>query len=340
MSRFQLRPDGTTPGLLDPSKHVNYVTGMVLGVDDFFQEFAYLTGRNANLARRLHGYGTVSGLRVLQENVDPKGPRVVVRTGQAYTPRGQLVRVPRDQCAYLADWLNDPAHKSLLPPQLGTPAVPRITLHVVLGYRDFPTDAVPIPGEPCRGEDQVLQSSRLADDFALELRVAPPDQTEALSIRDFIGWLDKLKVGGPSIAPNLFEDAIRNAAVKPPAPTDKGFMLLAGASDPTTVSVLEADFPKYLRAALRVYVTDLRPIWLATNTATDPDRPDDEAVLLGHVDLPVKSDPVKGFTIPPPANVIDLNDPNQIKIDEEDRPVLLGSRMLQELQFATFTRKP
>ena len=29
----------------DPSKHVNFTLGMVLGVDDFTQEFAYLSGR-------------------------------------------------------------------------------------------------------------------------------------------------------------------------------------------------------------------------------------------------------------------------------------------------------
>ena len=35
-------PDAVAP---DPSKHVNYTFGMLLGVDDFKQEFAYLAGR-------------------------------------------------------------------------------------------------------------------------------------------------------------------------------------------------------------------------------------------------------------------------------------------------------
>ena len=30
----------------DPSQHVNFAKGMVLGVDDFSQEFAYLAGRD------------------------------------------------------------------------------------------------------------------------------------------------------------------------------------------------------------------------------------------------------------------------------------------------------
>ena len=36
-------PDAIAP---DPSKHVNYTFGMLLGVDDFKQEFAYLIGRD------------------------------------------------------------------------------------------------------------------------------------------------------------------------------------------------------------------------------------------------------------------------------------------------------
>jgi hypothetical protein len=48
----------------DRAKHVNYTLGMVLGVADFNQEFAYLDGRGEWLARDLIGYGTVCGLKV------------------------------------------------------------------------------------------------------------------------------------------------------------------------------------------------------------------------------------------------------------------------------------
>ena len=49
---------------IDVSKHVNFTLGMVLGVDDFDQEFAYLSARDRWLARDLHGYGTTCGLAV------------------------------------------------------------------------------------------------------------------------------------------------------------------------------------------------------------------------------------------------------------------------------------
>src|SRR3972149_6112981 len=89
----------------DLTKHVNYTLGMVLGVDDFTQEFAYLSGRDQWLARDLIGYGTVCGLRVTVEDGGERGPRVLVEPGVPLSPLGQLIRVQPAQCAYLNDWL-------------------------------------------------------------------------------------------------------------------------------------------------------------------------------------------------------------------------------------------
>src|SRR5215208_6834863 len=89
---------------LDQSKHVKYTLGMVLGVDDFDQEFAYLSGRDRWLARDLSGYGTIWGLDITIE-VEDRGPRINVSPGVAVTPCGQLVCVSPAQCAYVNDWL-------------------------------------------------------------------------------------------------------------------------------------------------------------------------------------------------------------------------------------------
>src|SRR5258707_8012097 len=107
MSCFCASPDSLTSGTPDPTKHVNYVQGMILGVDDFNQEFAYLSERDQWLARDLIGYGTVTGLAVTVEDSD-KGKRVAVSTGVAISPRGKLIRVTPRQCAVLNDWLNLP----------------------------------------------------------------------------------------------------------------------------------------------------------------------------------------------------------------------------------------
>src|SRR2546430_1794109 len=102
----------------DLTKHVNYALGMVLGVDDFTQEFAYLSGRDQWLTRDLIGYGTACGLRVTSET-DSTGPQIVVEPGVAVNPRGQMIRVTQPQCAYLNDWLA--SHKQDLTYRLGSP---------------------------------------------------------------------------------------------------------------------------------------------------------------------------------------------------------------------------
>ena len=66
----------------DPAKHVRYSAGMVLGVSDFVQEFAWHNNRHDWLARDLAGYGVVSGLEVRAESGE-----VVVQPGSAVTPR-------------------------------------------------------------------------------------------------------------------------------------------------------------------------------------------------------------------------------------------------------------
>ena len=86
MSCFSTNTTGNTGTEPDPTKHVNYNLGMVLGVDDFTQEFAYLSGRDQWMARDLIGYGTVRGLKIAVDS-DAKGPRVVVEPASKREPR-------------------------------------------------------------------------------------------------------------------------------------------------------------------------------------------------------------------------------------------------------------
>ena len=65
---------------VDTGKRVNYVKGMLLGVDDFVQEQAWGMARRHELAREVLGYGTVRGLAV---SIDPGVPQVRVSPGMA-----------------------------------------------------------------------------------------------------------------------------------------------------------------------------------------------------------------------------------------------------------------
>lgn len=335
MSTFKT-PVATMPAAApDPTKHVNYNLGMVLGVDDLNQEFAYLAGRDQWMARDLIGYGTVSGLRVLTEN-DVKGPRVVVEPGVAVSPRGQLIRVPTAQCAYLNDWLKLDETKSQLLTRVGSPPS-TLRSYVVLCYRECPADDVPIPGEPCRSEDDVMAPSRWVDDFRLELMFDPPGQREEDAVRDFVAWLSQVTVTDTSASTPLkdFLDTLRGAAHILASPPLSGSDPLADymfGSPPTSLVIHRADLCEYLSAASRLWVTELRPRWrpdfLAEAHGCSSSRPTsngsvEESLLLAGVDVPV--------VVPGGSTEWQVEDPNLIRVDERRRPVVVHLRMLQEM---------
>lgn len=331
MSCFSSKVTTATVAETDPTKHVNYNLGMVLGVDDFTQEFAYLSGRDQWMARDLIGYGTVRGLRVGIEN-DDKGPRVVVEPGVAVSPRGQMICVPSAQCAYLRDSLEARAEE--LGKHLGSPPLSSVQLYVVLCYRDCPTDNVPIAGEPCRSEDELMAPSRLVDDFCLELRFDKPNQREEEAIRDFVKWLKQIVVtpAGPSTSLEQFLDAIRAAAQQwfssPPAspPTSPPGDFMFG-SPPASLHINSADMCEYMRAAFRLWVTELRPKWIArwhgcaaTHFDVD-DQTEEDCVLLAELTVPVVAVSPGNWTVA---------DSPPVAVDEEHRPIVVHLRMLQE----------
>ena len=174
----------------DPRKHVNYTQGMVLGVDDLVQDFAYHRHQRQWLARDAIGYGTLSGLQVAAEDVPGKGLQITVTPGTALSPRGHLLRVAPKQCAAINAWLALEETKSALA-ELAVPGTPRV--HVALCFRDCAVDPLPVPGEPCRCEDQTTAASRTLDDFELKLRLDPPPrQREEETLREFVKWLRRV----------------------------------------------------------------------------------------------------------------------------------------------------
>jgi competence ComEA-like helix-hairpin-helix protein len=311
MSGFQNQTTSPATTAPDPHKHVKYSLGMVLGVDDFDQEFAYLSNRDQWLARDTIGYGTVCGLKVSIET-DERGPRVSVEPGVALNPRGQLLRVTPAQCAYLNDWLD--AHREDLIRELGSPPADQVTLYVVLCYRECPTEPVPIPGEPCRDETEATVNSRLEDDFKLELHFSPPDQTEEAAVRDFVEWMSHIEIsdGATSLSMEDFLAAIRDSAQlgSPPSPPSD-FMY---GSPPYGIVINNADACEYLRAAMRLWVTELRPLW--RGAACDGSTPDEECVLLAQLDAPL----VDGL----------VSSVDSVIINEEQRPYMVHLQMLQE----------
>jgi len=329
MSCFSTVTAVTANGESDLTKHVNYTAGMILGVDDFTQEFAYLSGRDRWLARDALGYGTISGLSVRIETDAEKGLRVMIQPGVAVSPRGQFVCVGSAQCAYLNQWLAAADAKDLnkaigseagSPPLSSPPVGDELTLFVTLCYRDCLTDNVPIPGEPCRNEDELTAASRVKDDFSLELRFEPPKQAEEDAVRRYVEWLKQITVTetGASTPIDDFIRAIRDEwLAAPPSPPMT--------SPPVLLQIRADDFCDYLRAAFRLWATELRNVLSERKTGcavemTGADKIED-CVLLAELRVPLES----------LASGWKVSDTKEIQVIEENRPFLLHLRMLQEL---------
>jgi hypothetical protein len=175
-----------------------------------------------------------------------------------------------------------------------------------------------------------MAPSRLVDDFSLELRTAPPDQSEEDVLRQFAAWVRGLTFGaGPGTSPEDFEalmgDEIQVVIPSPPGP---GVTLTFGAPL-TGLTLDETQTPEYYSAAFRVWIELLRPKVHAVcacsggccgGSAEDMPKPD-ECLLLGRLTIPV---------VQSSGNWI-VDDLGTIGIDESQRPMLLHLRMLQEV---------
>lgn len=309
----------------DPSKHVNFTLGMVLGVDDFTQEFAYLSARDKWIVRDLIGYGVVSGLRVTIDDPAADNPRVMVEPGVAVTPSGQLMCIAPTQCAQLLDWVRanrDDVERGLSPPPED------VRLAVVACYRACPTDNVPIPGEPCRTEEELMAPSRLQDSFLLELRLDAPAQPEEDATRDFVTWLRSVPVvEGAAGSLEDFVADLREAAEEASPPSSPPDFLYG--SPPPSLAIPRGRADEFLRTAFELWTTELRPRWRTSIPGCDcgcgpPEAvhgQDADCVLLGEVSVGLVYDlegQVHLASSPPPA------------VDTSLRPTILPVRLLQE----------
>lgn len=322
---------------LNPLKHVKYTKGMVLGVEDFDQDFIYGHAHWRWVNADVLGFGTVSGLKVTRET-GTEGPRVRVSKGVALNEKGEMICVPEDQCADLNKWLAVPENKAKVESYIdsaGSPPGDSVKLHVVLCFEACETDRVPIPGEPCRSEETAFAASRIADRFRLELRLEPPAHTEEAALRDFVQWLAQTitTTSSPSsVTEEEFLDAIEQALApaSPPLSPPDSFL----GSPPVSMEINQHDLGRYLRAAFRLWVTTLRPRWHAAGClkvgsccggeVVIPPQPDD-CLLLATLNVPLTVDR-------------EVSDADSITIDEEQRPFLLHLRFLQEWSFHSLGR--
>jgi hypothetical protein len=143
--------DDCGPGL----QRVNFVPGMLLGVDDFRAEQDYARHRLNRRNRLLHGMGIVSGLGVTVDR-DAGGSRAVISPGFAFDPAGNEIFV--DESLLLA-----------LPTQGNT-------LLLLLAYAERPCRSVPTVGSgslDASSDTPTAQPTRMTETYSAVLAPAP-----------------------------------------------------------------------------------------------------------------------------------------------------------------------
>jgi hypothetical protein len=323
---------------IDPAKRVKYNLGLVLGVDEFEQEQFFFQEQDQQHHLGLHGYGTVCGLRLWNDGLE-----VSVSDGMAVNPQGKVIRVPREQCANLGDWLDAGDHRAQLERCYGSTPGP-VSLYVHLCYRECEADTVPLPGAPCRTEEDALAASRIIETFDLQLSPHPPRADEEEAVRAFGALLRDIEVVEVSAPLAPMTDVIAEVEARvrallgrltpggwPPHPCEELQSPLespltsplesplesplSSPLDGSPLTVAREDAAEVLRAAFRVWTTEVRPALLGGQGCADC-SPDESCVLLGELRFEIRAD----GTI----------DPATLEVAQDERPILLHSRLLQE----------
>ena len=323
-SAFTPAPDAA----LDPLQRVNYTFGMVLGVDDFRQEHAYLAARDERALRETIGYGVITGLGVAAPKPASasEGQQVRVAPGLALMPDGRLVGIAAEQCANLQTWLDAELARD---PTTATKTV----VYVLLRFAENSGSPVPIPGEPCRDESELSADARIVDGFALDFSWAPPDASEDLALRAVVAWIRGIKVRTTVPATQTLlsfqadverglKEAITTAwgdphaptpampaSATPPLPTPSKVSLPA---PPVQLQIPRAEVAAYYAAAFEVWTRLLRAGFMAHHGPVPvAEALAERALLLASIDAKAGGDGTRGVRM-------------------LGRPQLLHLRLLQE----------
>jgi hypothetical protein len=292
-------------------KRVNYAYGLVLGVGEFRTEQSYFLEKHRRHARSLHGYGTVAGLAVGVRDTAADGPEIRVSPGLAIDPHGREICVPEAQCAPLDGWLLQRAQAGELSPPLDASPPGRVRAYVTLCYRECETDKVPIPVGPCHSLDKSSVASRIQDAFELRIVETPPAQVEEEALRRLAAVMARVSVApGGMTTPDALVAEIRALAPEASPPDEPGSMPPDFLLDPQHAAAI-------VRAALRVFVTEVRPMLVPEGGGCLNGPRDATCLLLAQLD----------FDVEEAAGVPRVSGP--VQITEDERPLLLPTRALQ-----------
>lgn len=293
---------------LDPNKRVNYVHGLVLGVDEFKQQEFYLLEKDRLHNRTLHGYGTVCGLNVSQSEVST-GREIRITPGLAINACGQTIQVPHTQCAIMEEWLA--SHSEEIIESLGSPASGPLDLYLMLCYRECKTDLVPIPSGPCQSMEDTTAASRIADDFSLSFQLSEPPEYH---LQSPVTALKDLLLSIPIEADGAMTLEALQERVRLLNPDYEG----ASSSPPDADAIAPENLEAFFKEALLVWVTEVKPCLMSCAESLPGDATKN-CVFLGQLTMDVSIS----------EGIVQLE--SEVTIDESKRQFILATQDLQNL---------
>jgi hypothetical protein len=158
---------------------VSYRPGMLLDASDFSDEQNYHRQRLAEVLARLHGSGTVAGLRVeankkgdpLPDGTAVDEDRILVQPGFAVDRLGRLLEVPSARCLRLDNWFAAvaTAGPAVLRPLTVGAGERWLVGDVFLRYLECPQGLRPSFPEAGQDATDAVVAARLKDGFELVL---------------------------------------------------------------------------------------------------------------------------------------------------------------------------
>ncbi len=153
----------------------HYFTGKLLVERDFTDEQRYFMGKDRRHNQRLHGWGTVCGLKVVQHpNPACRSKYVVVRPGYALDCCGREIIVHRDDTfdfrARVEEMLREKLGED---DEIDGEAKHR--LQICIRYKECAAEDVPALFDECGCDDRGCMPNRVLESYALDVILdAPP----------------------------------------------------------------------------------------------------------------------------------------------------------------------
>ena len=151
----------------------NYFTGKLLVERDFTDEQRYMLGKLRRHNQRLHGWGTVCGLKVVPHpNPGCQDRFVDIQPGTAIDCCGREILVLHDEyfdfkTQFLANWQKQNGPNS-------QPDDQPHQIQICVSYQECPTEDVPALFDDCNCSAVSCQPNRILESYSFDVLIDPP----------------------------------------------------------------------------------------------------------------------------------------------------------------------